>query len=60
MTYRDLDFEDKINEVYKKVREGDKERFDEVRKDIDKAFVWTEGINKEYKKIMEGKEEVEE
>lgn len=56
-TYRDHKFEEKINEMYKKVREDDKERFDEVKKDIDKSFKWTDDINKEYKKIMESKKE---
>jgi len=55
--YRDYEFEDKVNEVYKKVREGDKEKFDEVKKDINKAFKWTEGVNDAYKKIVEGKKE---
>jgi hypothetical protein len=51
--YRDYEQEDKINEIYKKVRESDKERFDEVKKDINKAFKWTEGVNDAYRKIVE-------
>jgi len=49
---RDYDYEEKVNKIYKKVREGDSERFDEVKKNIDKAFEWTEGINDAYKKII--------
>jgi len=56
-TYRNYEEEEKINEIYKKVREGDKERFDEVKRDLDKAFKWTEKINDAYKKIVEGKKE---
>ena len=51
--YRNYEQEDKINEIYKKVCETDKERFDKIQKDKEKAFEWTEDVNKEYEKIVE-------
>jgi len=54
---RDFEYEDKINEAYKKIRENDKEKLDKVKKDFDNSFKWTDGVNKEYKKIVEDKKE---
>jgi len=49
---RDYDYEEKVNDAYKKVLEYDKEKIDEIKDKKDKQFKWTHGINDAYKKAI--------
>jgi len=55
--YRDEKQEEKINEAYKKIIEGDKEKIDEIIKGKEDSFKWTKGVNDAYKKVMIESEE---
>lgn len=54
-TYRNYEFEEKVNDAYKKVLEKDKKRIDEIKENNKKSFKWTKKINDAYKKIVEEK-----
>jgi len=51
--YRDHKQEEKINDAYKKILEGDSERVKEIKEKQDKSYRWTEGVNNAYKKAVD-------
>lgn len=57
--YRNEEQEEKINEAYKKVLEGDKEKIDEILKDKENSFKWTKGVNEAYGKVLENEKGAE-